>query len=167
MARLNQEVRAVQNPALGAAVLWRSVVGYEQGNRKGAPTPLPILFLLLPILLHDETARVVASTNRGSGLRKFEEKFFGTQAKADLVFAIHTRALAMRGLTLDSLRVSLAGGLLSIDPVSASAFALSKTPAAAGIAESVRELLRSAEKLGYWLGELTLHEIGIILRVSF
>jgi hypothetical protein len=167
MARLNQEVKAVQNPALGATVLWRSVVGYEQGNGRGESTPLPILFLLLPILLHEETARMVASTNRASGLRKFAEKFFGTQAKADLVFAIHTRALAMRGLTLDSLRISIAGGLLSVDSASASAFALSKTPAAAGIAESVRDLLRSAEKLGYWLGELTLHEIGIILRVSF
>jgi hypothetical protein len=167
MAILNQEVKAVQNPALGAAVLWRSVVGYEQGSGKGAAAPLPVLFLLLPILLHEETAMMVASTHKASGLRKFVEKFSGTQAKADLVFAIQARALAMRGLTLDSLRAAIAGGLLSLEPISAAVFALSKTPAGAGIAESVRDLLRSAEKCGYWMGELTLHEIGIVLRVSF
>ena len=167
MMVLSSEVRAVQNPALGALLIWRAMVGFERANGKGAPSPLPLLFLVLPILLHDETEKLVSGTMKGSGLRKFAEKFCGVQAKTDLMLAIQGRAIRMRRLTLQALAAAIASGLISLDHSTGLAFPLSMTSPKAGIADSIQDLVASAEKLGYWFGELTLHEIGLVLRVSF
>ena len=167
MTVLSSEVRAVQNPALGALLLWRAMVGFERGNGKGAPTPIPILFLVLPILLHEETEKLVSNTFRSSGLRKFAEKFRGVQAKTDLMLAVQGRAIRMRQLTLQSIAAAVGSGLIALDTTTGLAFALSMTPPKAGIAESVQDLAGAAEKLGQWFGELTIQEIGLILRVSF
>lgn len=71
---LTQEVRAFQNPALGAGLLWRVVVGYhEKGN--GGAAVLPLLFFALPILMHQESLRILQTTQAASGLSKFVEKF--------------------------------------------------------------------------------------------
>ncbi len=150
MAILNREVRAVQNPALGAMMLWRSCSGYHRESQTAAPIPLPLLFLVLPICLHRETAELLSSTQRQSGLRKFVEKFHvSANGKTDLVLAIAGRARTMRPVTLQAV------------------FPLSTVPPQFGIAHSVRPLLSSAEKLGAWFARLSLYEIQLLLQVKF
>jgi hypothetical protein len=45
--------------------------------------------------------------------------------------------------------------------------ALSQTPARGSVPASVSNLLKEAEKLGFWCGQLSLHEIGNLLRIRF
>jgi hypothetical protein len=49
MPTLNEEVHQVQNPALGAMLVWRYVVGYHKARSDAAGCPLPLLFLVLPL----------------------------------------------------------------------------------------------------------------------
>src|SRR5271165_3703158 len=72
---LANEVRWTQNPAFGALLLWRFVCGFEEANPIRAHTPVPLLFLVLPILLHQPTSEFVTSTQRTSGLRQCVAKF--------------------------------------------------------------------------------------------
>ena len=60
------------------------------------------MFLVLPLILHSRSLEEVLGTQSGSSLRKFEQKF---DDRADVLLAIHPRMMAMRGLTLRSLRV--------------------------------------------------------------
>jgi Family of unknown function (DUF6521) len=164
---LSREVRAVQNPALAAMLLWRCASEYSATSDRAGRIPLPLLFLVLPILLHRETAELVAATQKTSGLRKFVEKFqLASHSKTDLLLSIATRAVAMRDLTSRGLGIAVTCHLLAFDNDDASAYTLSDTPAVAGIPQSVRPLLVGAEKLGSWFAQSSLYEISLLLQVS-
>jgi hypothetical protein len=166
MSILVKEVRNIQNPALGAALLWRFACGYMETHPTRDPVPMPLLFLVLPIILHEQTEEFVQGTLRQSGMRAFAGKFGRAEnSKQDLLLAVHGRMLGLRSLSLDSVRLALVGRLLHMDR--ATAIPLSFTQAEAGIPPAVRRLMRNAEKLGAWSGALTLHEIASILKVRF
>lgn len=163
---LNREVKAVQNPALGAMLLWRCCVGYSAAHEQAQPAPLPLLFLVLPMLFHKDTAELVMSTQRASGLRKFVEKFqLAAQSKTDLLLAIGPRAQVMRKLTGDSLGLAVVSNLLTVDR-DGRVIALSETPATAGIPLSIRPMLGAAEKLGTWFAQVSEYETALLLQVT-
>ena len=168
MATLNEEVHHVQNPALGAMLVWRYVVGYQKARSDAAGCPLPLLFLVLPILLHQETLAHVQSTRPGTGLRGFGATF-GTSSnnESDVLLALNDRAGALRQLSLESLRVAVGARMLTVDSVTAGTHELTRTMPKAGIPEHIRDLARNAEKLGQWCGALTVLEIASVLRVRF
>ena len=167
MTILAQEARNVQNPALGAGVLWRFVCGYTENHRTRDHAPLPILFLVIPILFHEQTQEFVKGTLRASGLRAFAAKFGDSkESKQDVLLAIHERALKFRQLTLASLRLALATRLLHVG-IEGKVLALSQTKAVSGMPTEARQLMRDAEKFGAWCASLTLHEMATTLKVRF
>jgi len=168
MSTLNRETVLVQNPALGAMLLWRFIAGFSTGSKTSQPTPLPLLFLVLPICLHDPTAKLAESTQTGSGLRAFAGKFSASNnSKGDLLLAIHERALRMRGLTLTSLRLAVGSKLVLLVPEQGVALAGTMTPPRAGVPTPIRKMTRVAEKLGGWCSVISLHEVSSVLRVRF
>lgn len=168
MATLARETKNVQNPALGAMLLWRFVTGFTQGSNVGAHAPLPLVYLVLPIIFRQDIAQLVSKTRKSSGLRAFVNKFNDTQtSKNDLVTSIQPSAVKLRELTSRSLALAISASLLKIDPETSQVIRLSRTSPKAGIAESVKQLLTASEKLGYWCSQITLHEVSIILKVGF
>ena len=168
MAVLNREVRAIQNPALGSVLIWRAVSSYQTNHKTGSFMPLPLCFLVLPIVFHEETSALVTGTRMASGLRKLTEKFRSAEeSKTDLLLAIGGRTVAMRTLTWESIRIGLTSNVLSLNTESGSLMSLSDTPLVSGVPQSIRPLLGSAEKLGTWFSGLTLYEIGLQMQVTF
>lgn len=166
MSLITQEVRNIQNPALGAGLLWRFCCGYVGSHPTHDSVPLPLAFLVLPVVLHQQTEEFVHSTQRASGLRAFSAKFAKSEnSKQDVLLAIHDRMLDLRHLSLDSLRIALVTRLLHLH--NAHLTPLSETRASAGISTDVKRLMNNAEKLGGWCGLLTLHEISTTLKVRF
>ena len=164
---LSQEVRNIQNPAIGAGLLWRYSCGYTQGHQHQAPAPIPLLFLVLPIVFNEDAAAFVRGTQKASGLRAFAAKFGEAKAsKQDLLLAIHERASVLRRLTLDSLRLALVTRLLFLN-TDGTVIPLSNSPAVAGLPGEVRELMRDSEKLGFWCSQVSLHETATTLKVRF
>lgn len=163
MTRLLSEVQAMQNPALGAALIWRFACGYAPQNEPHDGVPLPLAFVVLPVLLHERTREKVTSTRQSSGARKFEEKFRETD---DVLFALNERATSLRGLSLRSVSHALAWGLVTMIPDRGTIWPRSyaKPPVDT---KSVAELLAAAEKLGGWCRPLSVYEISGILRVGF
>ena len=165
MKVLTQEICNVQNPALGAGILWRFACGYTENHPAHAAPPLPLTFLVLPIVLHGKTESLVAGTQKGSGLRVFAGKFGKSEnLMQDLLLSIHDRALELRSLSQDSLRIAIATRLLHFD-IDGTVTPLSHTHATAGVPESVRRLMKSAERLGVWCSQLTIHEVTTTLKV--
>lgn len=161
---LAREAQNVQNPALGAALLWRFCCAYTASHPTNDPPALPTLFFVLPILLHAATAELLRRTRSGSGLRAFAAKFGdATVSKQDLLLQIHDRSLRWRMLTLQSLELAAAGHLVHLTEVG-DVTPLSKTKAR-GLPDEVKQLMADAEKLGTWCGPLTLHEITTTLKV--
>lgn len=163
---LAREVDAIQNPALGSALLWRFAVGYADSRQSPQSTPLPVLFLPLPVLFHEETLALVTKTQTGSGLRAFTGKFSDSSvSESDVLLSLERRARSLRPLSLCSLQLAVASRLLFVDRFTAEVVALSDTSPKT-MPESVRPLIRAAEKLGKWCGEVTLFELSNLLRVG-
>lgn len=167
MISLTKEVRNVQNPALGAGLLWRFSCGYAESHPTSNDAPLPVAFVVLPIVLHQVSEGLVAGTRKASGLRLFASKFGSSNnSMQDLLLSLHGRTLALRDLTRESLRLAIATRLVRLE-ITGTLMALSRTQAVAGIPSDVRRLMKSAEKLGNWCGVLTIHEVATTLKVRF
>jgi len=162
---LTQEAQNIQNPALGAAALWRFCCGYVEAHPGGDLPHLPLLFLVLPIVLHQATAELLRRTRSSSGLRAFTAKFGDSQvSKQDLLLQIHDRAVRWRTLSLQSIELAAAGRLVQVTD-GGEVMPLSRTKAR-GLPDEVKQLLADAEKLGAWCGQLTLHEVTTTLKVK-
>ncbi|MGG6178081.1 three component ABC system middle component [Pantoea allii] len=162
---LAREAQNIQNPALGAALVWRFCCGYVKTNRVSAPPPLPFLFLVLPIILHQETSEFVKRTYKSSGLRAFAAKFGDSSvSKQDLLFQIHERSIRWRQLSLRSIELAAASDLLKLQD-EGDVIPLSKKKAR-GLSDEVKTLMDLAEKLGSWFGELSIHEVVTTLKVK-
>jgi hypothetical protein len=166
-AVLAREVDAVQNPAVSAVLLWRFCVGYAAARQTPSSTPLPAMFLPLPILFSEESVSLLASTQARSGLRLFAGKFTeAANSKADILLSLEGQARRLRGQTMQALRLALQSRLLFLEPTTAEVIALSAA-APTSLPESIRPLIRHAEKLGTLAGGVSLFELGAVLQVTF
>jgi hypothetical protein len=163
MTAILNEVQAMQNPALGASLLWRFVCGFSPESSPNG-TPMALAFVVLPLTLHAKSAEKIAGTLAGSGLRKFESKF-SDDDRGDVLFALQARMLAMRDLSLHSLRIAIRTGLLTLVPREALIWPRSRS-APPAVAKPVGDLLRNAEKLGSWCRDVSLFEVTGLLKVE-
>lgn len=164
MTSLAREAQNIQNPALGAALLWRFCCGYVAAHPGSDSPRLPLLFLVLPIVLHQATAELLRRTRPGSGLRAFAAKFGDSKiSKQDLLLQVHERAVRWRLFSLESVELGTAGRLIQLSD-GGEVTPLSRTKAR-GLSDEVKQLMADAEKLGAWCGQLTLHEVTTTLKV--
>ena len=141
MSILTQETRYVQNPALGAVLLWRFASAWTEHSATSAHAPLPTTFLVLPIVFHHDTLDVLRSTNRPTGLHGFAEKFSrSSTCKSDALMAIHLRALSWRPLTWESLQVAVSSRLVTLARSSGTVVPLTNTSSFSGVRARIRVL---------------------------
>ncbi|MBN8615640.1 MAG: hypothetical protein J0L92_33905 [Deltaproteobacteria bacterium] len=164
MSSLSTEVENVQNPAIGAVILWRFCCGYVAAHPTSASPPLPLLFFVLPVVLHKATSEFVRRTRLASGLRAFASKFGeAAVSKQDVLLQLQDRARRWRPLTLQSVELGSACHLLCLR-ATAEVTPLTRS-AVRGATAEVNRLLGDAEKLGTWCGSLSLHEVTNALKV--
>jgi len=158
------ESEIIQNPALGAFLLWKFGRGFQADESLQAT--LPLFFLVLPLLLHSQTGRVIESTRRTSGLVLFAAKL--GENREDLL-AVHERALTLRNLTWISIEIGIRSGLLTVDYSAATARAntLDGPLAKPWLPERLKSMPARAEKVGYWFSKSGINQIASVLRVEF
>ena len=166
MSILSQEVRATQNPALGSAILWRFVCGYHSAHKQREFVKLPLVFPVLPMVLHEQTREIIEGTQKASGLRAFVAKYSDSKnARQDMLLSIHERTKVLQSLTWESLQIGFATHLLRLEKTG-DLIPLSLT-APRGMPPSADKLFRSAEKMGCWFSALSIHEVSTLLRIRF
>ena len=164
MSNANCEVMYIQNPALGAALLWRFACGYyEHDNR---PVPFPVLFVVLPIIFRQDICAVIKGTRKSSGFSKVSAKLFQSKQNDSIHFMNNT-SIQMRSLTLDAFNIASEANLLSLDVENATVFPLTTAANSYSPKGEVKEMMSAAEKLGLWCSDLTILEISKWLKVRF
>lgn len=164
MNDLNREIYLVQNPAIGAVILWRFVCGYYENEGKCRQVPFPLLFVILPIIFRQDLREVIQGTYKSSGLQKVSEKLFKNK-KADLFCSIHDAAGQYKATTLSAINIGTKSNLIGISVKDATVLPLQTK--ITSIPRSSENLLKQADKLGAWCSRLTLHEISVLLKVRF
>lgn len=164
VSRSLDEIEIIQNPALGAYILWRFGLGYQADDGRSAL--LPLSFLVLPLLLHRPTLDVISSTLKQSGLTLFAAKL---GKERENLLAVHERALALRPLTFQSIGLGINQHLLTLDYASTTirANALEDGARSPKIPERIKAFTGAAEKVGFWFSQLSYQQIGSILAVEF
>lgn len=154
------EIEKVQNPALGAWLLWEYGRRY-QATTTSAPSHFLLFFLVLPICLHRPTLEAVNSTQEKSGLGKFCEKL---GSKREELLAIHERALKLRALTLSSISFGIRAGLFDLNYENGVLRALEhKAPKPP---ERVKPHAKGAVKLGSWFESIDAANVFTALKVD-
>lgn len=158
------ELEIVQNPALGAYVLWLFGLGFQAEDDR-SPV-LPLHFLVLPLLLHRPTLDMVRSTQKGSGLSLFAAKLGEQQQN---LLAVHERALTLRSLTLRSLAFAVNTQLVTVsyDDATVRSNSLDARFRKPVVPERIRGFSAAAEKLGYWFCKTGIAQVSSTLRVDF
>lgn len=159
------EISRVQNAGFCALVLWRFSDTYVVCS--GREVPLPVLFLVLPVVMNPTLRSTINSTNTQSGLNKVIEKLAtASRRDADLIESINSRAMELRELTTRSLRLMLRLNVASLKLQTAGVIVSSfRTPKS--IAVNHKPVLAAADKLGTWLSHMSLYEAALVLRVRF
>jgi hypothetical protein len=153
-------IALVQNPAFGSYLLWMFGRGF-QGERVGELPILTHFFLILPLVLHGPTMRIIKSTNTTSGLAKFAAKL---GEERERLFAVHDRALSLRGLTLESVAAGIAASLFKLDYQTALVRSNDlKPPPAPG---RLKHHVAGAGKLGRWFARLPSNQVFSLLQVE-
>ena len=164
---LGREVYEIQNPALGGVLLWRFATGYAQARSQPEATPLPALFVVLPLLFREESRALIAGTRLSSGLHAFLDKYRDSASpQNDLLLTLPHAVRLYQPLTWASFRVAVANRLLFLEPSTADVFVLSST-LPSGLPPRLSREWSVAERLGSWCGRLTLFELSTALRIPF
>ncbi|HYI64547.1 MAG TPA: three component ABC system middle component [Allosphingosinicella sp.] len=159
------ELEIVQNPAIGAFMIWHFALGYQEDGAEAVP--IPLVFLVLPLLLHRPTFDAVASTRKASGLGLFAAKF---AREREILMALHDRALQLRALSLQSVGVAATARLLRVDYPAATVRGFppellgKKNPV---LPERLKGFMSAPEKVGYWFSKLGIAQIAATLRIDF
>lgn len=165
MSNLMKEIDNTQNPALGAYIIWNFIRGYY--SNKSEFVPMPLLFIVLPIVLREEMTKILFGTQKPSGLRIFSDKFSSSKSlKSDVLSQIQSSAINMKNLTLESIKIAISSSLISFQDNSALLIPISTTEHKNEPA-SIKKLGKASEKLGFWCSKLTLIEISNTLKVRF
>ncbi|MDF3838557.1 DUF6521 family protein [Cupriavidus basilensis] len=163
-ARFPSETAIVQNPPLGTYALWRFGLAYQARN--GQQPIFPLMFLVLPMVLHKPTLEIVLGTYKTSGLALFAGKL---GARREDLLAVHDRALTLRHLTLEAIALGEQARLLSIDAQQATlrANALDEGVKAPPLPDRIKWLAPACERLGHWFAGLTAQQVVRMLNVEF
>jgi hypothetical protein len=154
------EVERVQNPALGAMLIWKFGRSF-QSQIKAEPSDLLLTFLVLPLCLHGPTLKLISSTKIQSGLGKLCEKL---SYRRENLIAVHERCHALRELTLNSIAFGERGCILAIDYERATIRSLDVGEPA--LNERVKFHAKAAEKLGAWFSTVRTAEVFHALMVA-
>lgn len=155
------EIYLMQNPALGASLVWRFAEGYAPKGYGLLPS-MPLLFIVLPILYHEQLRYAANTTFPSSGLRAFAGKF---KSQQEILYGIQGRMLKLRNVSLASISIAIQCSLISLNTATAEIESL-RRKAPSELDEKIKDMLRSAEKLGQWCKSLTIQEVQAILRIK-
>jgi hypothetical protein len=156
------ELQTVQNPSLGSYLIWQFGLGFQAEDSQ--KSNFLLAFLVLPLLLHRPTLGLVLSTRKSSGLALFASKL---GEEHENLLAVHSRALALRQLSLQSIAFGVNRGLITVDYESAYFRSNTLTKKAPAVPERIRSMSTAAQRIGFWFSKMSVHKIASTLRVQF
>lgn len=155
--RLQFELEISQNPALGAMALWQfSRAYFDTAGKTEGPT-LPLTLIVLPMVFHRRTTAAIFRMKSASGIWK------ALGDHPEIPAGLQARVESSLDLTLDSLDIALASCLLDVDranPWPRYTPIRKSLPRELSIAPAdVKQILAAAQRLGWWLVDLSLIHI--------
>lgn len=164
---LLNEFESMRNIALGAEALRAYVAGFDAVRDRPAERVVTLwdLATVLPLVLHELSRRAISKRQVRSGLRAILARDSSTDiAQNEAIFNLNGRIKAMFPRTVRALNCAIAWRFISIED---GAFAVGSQPRHASTFGETNEIIKAAQKLGTWAGQLSAFEYFTILGVEF
>ncbi|MFS0752699.1 three component ABC system middle component [Oceanobacillus sp. 1P07AA] len=163
---LLQEYEIMQNSALGANALWAFAHGFfseKQDTEK--KLTLWHMVSVLPLVYQKTSRKVILKRQVTSGLRSILDRDPKISiAQNEAIFNINERIHAMEKRTFRSLNIAITCQLISIGDGYFSSLPPFKIPRNTSL--ETKEILKAANKLGRWAGEMSDFEYLTVLGVK-
>ena len=162
---LQFEEVVVHNPALGATAQWSFTRAYfDSRNQVVGPTLLEEM-LVLPVVLHPPSAKALFRMKKSSGLSK------ALLDAPEIPVGLQRRLEGFANLSLSSLGVSLASGLMSLDPDTPwpryQPVPKSLPRRLKPTDEALKAIVGAAKRLGWWISQEEFATTCSLLRIRF
>jgi hypothetical protein len=155
------ELDIVQNPAVGAFALWSYTHQFYVSTQAAAGPTLPMLMVVLPMVFHEDTLRSIKARHLNGGLH------LAIAEDRTLPIGLQERMVSTAPITLRSLNLALAAGLVGFDREAGEFFPLKRTLPPVGVGSDTSELCKGAKRLGHWFSTLSLQQVMNLLQVRF
>lgn len=159
------ESSVLQNPALGALLLWQVARAFTDRHPDGAAPQLPFFLLALPMLFHAPTVRRIKAMNFDSGLMK------AVSDGPEIALGLQDRLKRSAGISLQALELACASHLLVREYGSGfpsfRAEGTALPPGARSVAQDVRDMMSAARRLGVWFADDGIQGACLRLDVRF
>ncbi|MBO9883586.1 three component ABC system middle component [Xanthomonas sp. D-109] len=155
------ELDLIYNPSLGAYLIWQAALGHFK--EEGRNMPFHLAFLVLPLVLHEQSRKLGAATYPSSSLTLYASKLGAHQED---LFAVHTRMLSLKELSLSSIALASAATLIAVKAHTAEILAANLKPKSR-LTDDMRRMGELSSKFGVWFSRLPIEQVAATLRVSF
>lgn len=172
------EFDEIQNPGLGAAMLWKFSQGFSEVDSK-FPNILHA-FIVLPLLMHSYSYEILSSTHEKSGLNAIVLKLVSPpenkrktkignivlERGAEDLYSLNSRIIKFRKLTMQSLLIANDTGLIDLNSatgdIKANNVLIPKwTPL------GIEKILSTSFKFGKMCNLYDLSRLSCLLQVKF
>ncbi|MFA7275862.1 MAG: three component ABC system middle component [Pseudobdellovibrionaceae bacterium] len=171
------EERLILNSLLGSQLIWQSTKAYQETHMQKKGIPLPILFLILPLVFHEDTEALIKNMKTTTVLPQVTQHptkaVDGKSIKGlDILLGLEERCIDYSGITWESINIALSAkfinkaqekneNFLSFDAIKdlpKDIQPLSGTSSA--------DMLKAAKRLGAWFSKQDIPSTLSILRVQ-
>ena len=157
----------IHNPLLCGVVLWRFARSHYEVTPQAEPAILPKVMLVLPIVLHAQSAAVVGRMRKASGLAR------AIADAPEIRMGFQERLEGFAEETFRGINMAHAAGLVKLAthdgwPSLVPAVRPQSLPKALGpFSEDCRQMVHAADRLGVWFATASLQVLCTLLSARF
>ncbi len=156
------EQQIVQNELLAAEAIWHAVQEGFEVRQRTVGVPMPLVFLVLPLVFHRQTAISLSTKTKPGALYK------ALIQEPEITVGLQERMQAMSDKTLRSLALALDAEFLALD-VEGDQYLipLRRTTPVNHVTDEVKTIMNAAKRVGQALGEMAPAQVLALLHVRF
>jgi hypothetical protein len=156
------EQHVIQNTGLAAEAIWQAASEAYEASGRTVGVPLPLVFVVLPLVFHQRSAVTLASKTQPGALYK------ALAHNREITIGLQGRMEAMADRTLAALSIAFESGLLLVDTDhEQQVIPGRKTAPVAHATEEVKTILSAAKRVGQALAELNVVQLAVHLNIRF
>jgi hypothetical protein len=156
------EQRVIQNTGLAAEAIWHAVNEAYEAKGRAEGVPLPLVFLVLPLVFHQRSAAALASKTQPGALYK------ALADDREITVGLQARMQAMAERTFQALSIAFESNLLRLDTDPQRQLVPGRrTAPVAHVTEEVRIIQNAAKRVGQSLSEMNTVQLALHLNIRF
>jgi len=156
------EQHVVQNTGLAAETLWHAVQEAYEAKGRTEGVPLPLIFVVLPLTFHRQSALALASKTQPGAIYK------ALAEDREITVGLQERMEFLAERTFQGLSIAFATRLLLVDSdAQRQLVPARRTLPISHVTEDVRTIFAAAKRVGHGFAEMNAVQMAVHLNIRF